>query len=194
MLVLITGGAGYIGAHVVRALADEGMTPVVVDNLSSGQAGFVPAGVAFVQGDILDTGLLARVLTEHGCAGVVHVAGFKYAGVSVEQPLHTYAQNVTGTGSVLAAMEAAGVSKIVFSSSAIFTDLTWSRRTCSMNCEYCTSRALPVPGLKLLNTSISTTATSAHSRRFLTRSFIGFSGTPMGSCYFITASLPCASA
>lgn len=115
---LVTGGAGYIGAHVVRALADEGMTPVVVDNLSSGQARFVPDGVAFVQGDILDTGLLTRTLTEHGCAGVVHVAGFKYAGVSVEQPLHTYAQNVTGTGSVLAAMEAAGVSKIVFSSSA----------------------------------------------------------------------------
>ena len=115
---LVTGGAGYIGAHIVRALADEGMTPVVVDNLSSGRAGFVPDGVAFVQGDILDTALLTRVLTEHGCDGVVHVAGFKYAGVSVERPLHTYAQNVTGTGSVLAAMEAAAVSKIVFSSSA----------------------------------------------------------------------------
>ena len=115
---LVTGGAGYIGAHVVRALAHEGMRPVVVDNLSSGRAGFVPEGVPFVEGDILDTGLLARVLTEHGCDGVVHVAGFKYAGVSVERPLHTYAQNVTGTGSVLAAMEAAGVNRMVFSSSA----------------------------------------------------------------------------
>ncbi|MCW5953086.1 MAG: UDP-glucose 4-epimerase GalE [Propionibacteriaceae bacterium] len=115
---LVTGGAGYIGAHVVRALADQGIRPVVVDNLSSGRAGFVPDGVPFVQGDILDTGLLTRVLTEQGCDGVVHVAGFKYAGVSVERPLHTYAQNVTGTGSVLAAMEAAGVNRIVFSSSA----------------------------------------------------------------------------
>ncbi len=115
---LVTGGAGYIGAHVVRALADEGMRPVVVDNLSSGRAGFVPDGVPFVEGDILDTGLLTRVLTEHDCDGVVHIAGFKYAGVSVERPLHTYAQNVTGTASVLTAMEVAGVERVVFSSSA----------------------------------------------------------------------------
>ena len=115
---LVTGGAGYIGAHVVRALADEGMRPVVVDNLSSGRAGFVPDGVPFIEGDILDTGLLTRVLTEHDCDGVVHIAGFKYAGVSVERPLHTYAQNVTGTASVLTAMEVAGVERVVFSSSA----------------------------------------------------------------------------
>ena len=115
---LVTGGAGYIGAHVVRALAHEGMRPVVVDNLSSGRTGFVPEGVPVIEGDILDTGLLARVLADHGCDGVVHVAGFKYAGVSVERPLHAYAQNVTGTGSVLAAMEAAGVNRMVFSSSA----------------------------------------------------------------------------
>lgn len=115
---LVTGGAGYIGAHVVRALALEGMRPVVVDNLSSGRAEFVPPDVTFVQGDILDTGLLSRVLAEQGCDGVIHIAGFKYAGVSVARPLHTYAQNVTGTGSVLAAMEAAEVNRIVFSSSA----------------------------------------------------------------------------
>ncbi len=115
---LVTGGAGYIGAHVVRALSAAGMVPVVVDNLSSGLRGFVPDGVEFVAGDILDTDLLARVMTEHSCAGVIHIAGFKYAGVSVQRPLHTYAQNVTGTASVLAAMERAGVNSIVFSSSA----------------------------------------------------------------------------
>ncbi len=115
---LVTGGAGYIGAHVVRALTAAGMSAVVVDNLSSGIRGFVPHGVPFVEGDILDTELLARSLTEHSCAGVIHVAGFKYAGVSVQRPLHTYAQNVTGTASVLAAMELAGVNSIVFSSSA----------------------------------------------------------------------------
>ncbi|HRA74982.1 MAG TPA: UDP-glucose 4-epimerase GalE [Propionicimonas sp.] len=115
---LVTGGAGYIGAHVARAFAERGITPVVVDNLSSGMAPFVPADVALVEGDILDTDLLARVLTDHGCSGVVHVAGFKYAGVSVQRPVHTYTQNVTGTTSVLAAMAAAGVSNLVFSSSA----------------------------------------------------------------------------
>jgi UDP-glucose 4-epimerase len=103
---------------VARAFAERGITPVVVDNLSSGMAPFVPADVALVEGDILDTDLLARVLTDHGCSGVVHVAGFKYAGVSVQRPVHTYTQNVTGTTSVLAAMAAAGVSNLVFSSSA----------------------------------------------------------------------------
>lgn len=115
---LVTGGAGYIGAHVVRSLQQRGLAPVVLDNLSSGLAGFVPADVPFVKGDILDTERLTSVLSEHNCAGVIHVAGFKYAGVSVQRPLHTYAQNVTGTASVLTAMEAAGVPNLVFSSSA----------------------------------------------------------------------------
>ncbi len=114
----MTGGAGYIGAHVVRALAAEGLRPVVIDDLSSGKAAFVPEGVTFVEGSILDTALVTQVLRDHGCRGVIHVAGFKYAGVSVQRPLHTYAQNVTGTASVLEAMEAAGVNAIVFSSSA----------------------------------------------------------------------------
>ncbi len=115
---LVTGGAGYIGAHVVRALGERGLSTVVVDDLSSGHRGFVPQDVPFVEGSILDTPLLVSVLREHEVQGVVHVAGFKYAGVSVDRPLHTYEQNVTGTQSVLAAMQEAGVDKVVFSSSA----------------------------------------------------------------------------
>lgn len=114
----MTGGAGYIGAHVVRALQQQGLGAVVIDDLSSGLQQFVPDGVAFVEGSILDTELVADALREHHCDGVIHVAGFKYAGVSVQRPLHTYAQNVTGTASVLAAMELADVSAVVFSSSA----------------------------------------------------------------------------
>lgn len=115
---IVTGGAGYIGAHVVRALADAGLTPVVLDDLSSGVASFVPEGVAFVQGSILDRDLVERTLRDHGAEGVIHVAGFKYAGVSVQRPLHTYTQNVEGTRVILEAMQAAGVTNIVFSSSA----------------------------------------------------------------------------
>jgi UDP-glucose 4-epimerase len=89
-----------------------------VDDLSSGHRGFVPADVPFVEGSILDTDLLVRTMREHGVVGVVHVAGYKYAGVSVERPLHTYEQNVTGTVHVLQAMQQVGVDKIVFSSSA----------------------------------------------------------------------------
>lgn len=115
---LVTGGAGYIGSHVVRALAAEGLDPVVVDDLSSGIASFVPDGVPFVQGTILDQPLLERAIDEHGVTGVVHVAGYKYAGVSVQRPLHTYEQNVTGTAVLLRAMAATGVDRVVFSSSA----------------------------------------------------------------------------
>ena len=115
---MVTGGAGYIGAHVARALQARGLTPVVLDDLSSGIAAFVPDGVPLVQADILDTDTVIATLRDHGCAGVIHVAGFKYAGVSVQRPVHTYTQNVTGTASVLAAMESAGVGNLVFSSSA----------------------------------------------------------------------------
>ena len=115
---LVTGGAGYIGAHVVRALQEDGLAPVVVDDLSSGFARFVPEGVPFVDATILDGAALEATIKEHGVEGVIHLAGFKYAGVSVQRPLHTYAQNVQGTATLLEAMLATGVGSIVFSSSA----------------------------------------------------------------------------
>ncbi len=118
MTWLVTGGAGYIGAHVLRAFRDAGIDTVCVDDLSTGHRGFVPDGVPLVEASILDTDRLRATLTEHSVAGVVHVAGFKYAGVSVERPLHTYEQNVTGTVSLLQAMQDTGVEAIVFSSSA----------------------------------------------------------------------------
>jgi UDP-glucose 4-epimerase len=115
---LVTGGAGYIGSHIVRAFLGAGIEPVVLDDLSSGHADFVPDGVPFVRGTILDTPLVADTLRAHAVTGVMHIAGFKYAGVSVQQPLHCYDQNVTGTVSVLRAMQDVGVEAIVFSSSA----------------------------------------------------------------------------
>ncbi|WP_028660443.1 UDP-glucose 4-epimerase GalE [Nocardioides insulae] len=115
---LVTGGAGYIGSHVVASLIEAGMAPVVIDDLSSGHAQFVPADVPFVRGSVLDTALVEQTLREHEVEGVIHLAGFKYAGVSVQRPLHTYAQNVTGTANLLDAMLTVGVDKLVFSSSA----------------------------------------------------------------------------
>ncbi|TPX04226.1 NAD-dependent epimerase/dehydratase family protein, partial [Schumannella luteola] len=118
MTWLVTGGAGYIGAHVVRALTEAGIEAVVIDDLSSGHREFVTGGVRFLEGTILDGELVLETLQRHHVEGVIHVAGFKYAGVSVERPLHTYSQNVEGTRVLLAAMQQAGVGRIVFSSSA----------------------------------------------------------------------------
>lgn len=118
MTWLVTGGAGYIGAHVVRALLQAGLDPVVIDDVSSGHEEFVPPHVPFVRGNILDGALVLRTLEEHHVTGVIHVAGFKYAGVSVQRPLHTYEQNVTGMAVLLGAMQDRGVGRMVFSSSA----------------------------------------------------------------------------
>lgn len=118
MTWLVTGGAGYIGAHVVRALLDANLKAVVLDDLSSGHERFVPEGVPFVRASILDADAVDRAIVENGVTGVIHVAGFKYAGVSVQRPLHTYEQNVTGMITLLEAMQRHGVDRCVFSSSA----------------------------------------------------------------------------
>ncbi|SDT06180.1 UDP-galactose 4-epimerase [Friedmanniella luteola] len=118
MAWLVTGGAGYIGAHVVRAFVQAGTPVVVLDALTSGHPQFVPADVPFVRGTILDGDLVRHTLVEHEVTGVVHLAGFKYAGVSVTRPLLTYQQNVTGTATLLEQMQAVGVDQLVFSSSA----------------------------------------------------------------------------
>jgi UDP-glucose 4-epimerase len=115
---LVTGGAGYIGSHVVRALQDVDIPAVVLDNLDTGHRRFVREEVPFIEGDILDTDLVERTMREHDVHGVIHLAGFKAAGVSVDIPLVAYTQNVTGTLSVLEAMQRAAVPSMVFSSSA----------------------------------------------------------------------------
>ncbi len=115
---LVTGGAGYIGSHVAQHFIDAGIDVVVLDDLSSGSADFVPAGAVFEQGTLVDRDFVAAVFARHDFSGVVHLAGYKYAGVSVQRPLHAYEQNITATVNLLRAMEGASVGRIVFSSSA----------------------------------------------------------------------------
>ncbi|OBI75194.1 UDP-glucose 4-epimerase GalE [Mycobacterium sp. E740] len=118
MTWLVTGGAGYIGSHVVRALSEADLPVVVLDDFSTGLERFVPSTVPLVRGSLLDERLVTRALEEHDVAGVIHIAGFKYAGVSVQRPIHTYEQNVSAMVTLLKAMEATGTGMLVFSSSA----------------------------------------------------------------------------
>ncbi|MFJ3813696.1 UDP-glucose 4-epimerase GalE [Streptomyces sp. NPDC090056] len=118
MTYLITGGAGYIGSHVVRAMTQAGERVVVLDDLSTGYEARVPEGVPLVVGSTLDREVLDRTITEHGVTGVVHLAAKKQVGESVELPLHYYRENVIGLTVLLEAVAAAGVRNFLFSSSA----------------------------------------------------------------------------
>ena len=116
MTWLITGGAGYIGLHVVRALEAAGEDVLVLDDLSTGRSDRLTAPL--VEGDVGDATLLDRLMTAHPIRGVVHLAAKKQVEESVREPLFYYQQNVGGLITLLTAMRRHDVSKIVFSSSA----------------------------------------------------------------------------
>ncbi len=118
MTWLITGGAGYIGAHVVRAMTEAGEEVVALDDLSAGVPGRLPAGVPLVRGSSLDGELLKRVLAEHRVTGVLHFAARKQVAESVARPTRYYRENVGGLVTLLEAVAEAGVRRLVFSSSA----------------------------------------------------------------------------
>jgi UDP-glucose 4-epimerase len=122
--ILVTGGAGYIGSHTCVELLESGYRVVVVDNLSNSKETALQRVQAitgklldFVRCDILDRAALDQVFATHRPAAVIHFAGLKAVGESVEKPLLYYRNNVAGTVTLLEAMQAAGVKDIVFSSS-----------------------------------------------------------------------------
>lgn len=117
MNVLLTGGAGYIGSHVVRALAAAGHTPVVYDNLSNGHRAAV-AQAAFVRGDVADKATLLAAMRDHAVEAVIHLAAFIEAGESVVKPDKYFRNNTIIGMTLLDAMRQAGVRKMVFSSTA----------------------------------------------------------------------------
>lgn len=118
MTWLITGGAGYIGAHVARAMTDAGERVLVLDDLSAGLPARLPAGVPLVRGSALDADLLKRVLAGHAVTGVVHLAARKQVAESVAQPTRYYQENLGGLATLLEAVAEAGVERFLFSSSA----------------------------------------------------------------------------
>ena len=118
MNVLVTGGAGYIGSHVVEELKNSGFVPIVYDNLSTGHADAVPEDVLLINGDIHDLDFLEHIMGEYEIDAVMHFAASSLVGESMENPGRYYYNNVAGTLSLLDAMRKAGVDSIVFSSTA----------------------------------------------------------------------------
>ena len=118
MNVLVAGGAGYIGSHAVKLLAESGRRVVVVDNLFRGHREAVPEAIPFCRVDLSDTPALTETLARYKIDCVMHFAALTSVGESVAQPLAYYENNASGTVSLLRAMASAGVNRLVFSSTA----------------------------------------------------------------------------
>ena len=151
--ILVTGGTGYIGSHTCVVLAEAGYHPVIIDNLSNsspsvlGRLAEISGQEAeFIEGDIRDSECLERLFSEHDIKAVLHFAGLKAVGESVEQPERYQDNNVGGTRTLLAAMDKASVHTLVFSSSAtVYGD----PETCPINEDAPRSAANPYGQTKL---------------------------------------------
>lgn len=118
MTWLITGGAGYIGSHVVAAAKRAGINTVIIDNLSTGFTDRIPADVPFYEADIADREVLRKIVIDHSITGVLHLAARKQVGESVNDPFGYWEWNVGRMVTMLEELTSAGVSQVVFSSSA----------------------------------------------------------------------------
>ncbi len=116
MTVLVTGGAGYIGSHTVRALREAGREVVVLDSLELSTADAV-LGAPLVVGDVADEALVEATCRDHGVDAIVHFAAYKNVGESMHEPGKYFRNNVAGTNALVAAARRAGVGRFVFSSS-----------------------------------------------------------------------------
>lgn len=118
MTVLVTGGAGYIGSHMVLALLDAGESVVVIDNLSTGFRTAVPPPALLIEGNVADEDLVSRVIAEHGVRAIIHFAGSIVVPDSVADPLGYYLNNTANSRTLIAAAVAGGVKAFIFSSTA----------------------------------------------------------------------------
>lgn len=117
-MILLTGGAGYIGSHIALALVDRGDPVVILDNLSTGNRRVVPPAAVFIEGDCADATLVAQLVRDHGVDAVIHCAGRISVPESVAEPLGYYDANVSRAVAFFAAALAGGARHLLFSSTA----------------------------------------------------------------------------
>lgn len=154
MNILVTGGAGYIGSHTCIELLDAGFTPIVFDNLSNSSTialdrveQITGAKITFVKGDVRDGKALDQVFDAHDIDAVIHFAGLKAVGESVEKPILYYDNNVSGSINLFASMERNKVTRVIFSSSAtVYGD----PETVPITEDFPTSTTNPYGGSKLM--------------------------------------------
>jgi len=118
MAILVTGGAGYIGSHVVYELVDASRDVIVLDNLSAGFAGAVPSSVRLVIGDVADKVVLCKAHAEHGIDAIIHMAGSVVVPESITDPLGYYLNNTARSRAIIAFAVEAGIRRFIFSSTA----------------------------------------------------------------------------
>ncbi len=167
MKILVTGGAGYIGSHTCIELLDAGFTPIVFDNLSNSSTvaldrveEITGTKIAFIEGDVRDADALDKVFSKHDIYAVIHFAGLKAVGESVEEPIMYYDNNVSGSINLFGSMERNHVTRVIFSSSAtVYGDPA----TVPIREDFPTSTTNPYGGSKLIIEDVLTNIHVAHS-------------------------------
>ena len=167
MKILVTGGAGYIGSHTCIELLDAGFTPIVFDNLSNSSTvalerveEITGKKIPFIKGDIRDAEALDNAFNAHDIYAVIHFAGLKAVGESVDEPIMYYDNNVSGSINLFAAMERNNVTRVIFSSSAtVYGDPA----TVPITEDFPTSTTNPYGGSKLIIEEVLKNIHVAHS-------------------------------
>lgn len=185
MTVLVTGGAGYIGSHMVHALVDAGESVVVIDNLSTGFSSLLPRDVPLFIGDAGDENLVENVIARHRIESIIHFAGSVVVPDSVRDPLGYYRNNTMTTRSLLNSAVRAGIGRFIFSSTAA----VYGNPDQIPVSEHAPTRPMSPYGSSKLMTEIMLHDTaSAHDMKYVVLRYFNVAGAdPDGRCGLSTA-------